>query len=327
MPKRVLFHGASCPFEEFSAALIGTGGDPNSELGAFTSELICVADEFADTAAALKGGEGAIMAVITDDFTPENARHVFSHDEFYGEGVDPDEDRACFKELRQDFLEEGVSFLEFEGGEDPYTVIIDLSVIDSVHVLTREQVKVLKAQEESGVRLTITNFHEVISMQEQSASIVVSDEERAELAEALYEAYDFGEDWMVTDTGHFDTNSAERWERVVYLTSLDDELGQTVRTSFHVDFSPEGVPIGTAAYFVDTGNEFGECKTAETLWEMLEDIPIDENDKTEKKFLSFEVGTGKYDIWHWFEDQLGVSVAELLHGVSGVASKEQELAL
>ena len=39
------------------------------------------------------------------------------------------------------------------------------------------------------------------------------------------------------------------------------------------------------------------------LWEQLGEIPVDVDDKIEQQFLNFEIGTDKFDIWHWFEDQ------------------------
>jgi hypothetical protein len=45
-------------------------------------------------------------------------------------------------------------------------------------------------------------------------------------------------------------------------------------------------------------------------WIELADVPVDEDDNTESEFKHFPVGTSKFDIWHWFEDEFDVSVAE-----------------
>lgn len=51
---------------------------------------------------------------------------------------------------------------------------------------------------------------------------------------------------------------------------------------------------------------------AEKVWSKLEDIPIDKDEQIEIKFMDFEVGTHREDIWHWFEDYYDVSVASLM---------------
>jgi len=39
------------------------------------------------------------------------------------------------------------------------------------------------------------------------------------------------------------------------------------------------------------------------LWESLGDISVDENEEIEQPFLDFEIGTNKYYIWKWFDEQ------------------------
>lgn len=51
------------------------------------------------------------------------------------------------------------------------------------------------------------------------------------------------------------------------------------------------------------------------LWDVLGDIPVNEDDELEKDFdtntgLIFESGTDKFEIWHWFEEYFNLSVAE-----------------
>jgi len=46
------------------------------------------------------------------------------------------------------------------------------------------------------------------------------------------------------------------------------------------------------------------------LWQELGDIPTNKNDEIEKRFLHFDIGTHREEIWHWFEDEFNLSVAE-----------------
>ncbi len=54
-------------------------------------------------------------------------------------------------------------------------------------------------------------------------------------------------------------------------------------------------------------------KEIRDLWEQLGDVAIDNDEKIEEKFITFPPGTPREDIWHWFEDYLGVSIAELMY--------------
>tara|TARA_R100001530_G_C4173008_1_gene117222 strand:+ start:107 stop:313 length:207 start_codon:yes stop_codon:yes gene_type:complete len=50
------------------------------------------------------------------------------------------------------------------------------------------------------------------------------------------------------------------------------------------------------------------------LWAVLGNIPVNEDDEIEEAFVTddgyiFDVGTEKFDIWHWFEDRFDISVA------------------
>ena len=50
------------------------------------------------------------------------------------------------------------------------------------------------------------------------------------------------------------------------------------------------------------------------LWKRLGDIPVNDNDETEEVFLHFGIGTDRQEIWHWFEEEFKVSVADDLMG-------------
>lgn len=43
-------------------------------------------------------------------------------------------------------------------------------------------------------------------------------------------------------------------------------------------------------------------------WHSLEDVPINKNEEIETDWHIFEQGTHREEIWHWFEEEFGVSV-------------------
>ena len=49
---------------------------------------------------------------------------------------------------------------------------------------------------------------------------------------------------------------------------------------------------------------------AKKLWAELGDIPIDENELIEIAWRYFSIGTDRMQIWHWFEDYYGISIAK-----------------
>lgn len=55
-----------------------------------------------------------------------------------------------------------------------------------------------------------------------------------------------------------------------------------------------------------------KLETAKRLWEILGDVPCDEENDSEieEPFQHFPIGTDKMEIWHWFEEEFNLSVAE-----------------
>lgn len=50
---------------------------------------------------------------------------------------------------------------------------------------------------------------------------------------------------------------------------------------------------------------------AKKLWEKFEDVPVNpDTEEIEIPWFGFLPGTYREDIWHWFEDQFFISVAE-----------------
>jgi len=57
-------------------------------------------------------------------------------------------------------------------------------------------------------------------------------------------------------------------------------------------------------------SDMSELEQAKFLWEKLGDIPTNEDDEIEERFLHFDKGTDKFEIWHWFEENFDLSVAK-----------------
>lgn len=43
-----------------------------------------------------------------------------------------------------------------------------------------------------------------------------------------------------------------------------------------------------------------------SLWEELGNIPINEDEEIEQRFLIFPIGTCRMEIWHWFENTFDI---------------------
>jgi len=54
---------------------------------------------------------------------------------------------------------------------------------------------------------------------------------------------------------------------------------------------------------------------ANSLWQEFGDIPVDGDDQLDAPFLHFDKGEDKESVWHWFEFEFGLSVAEDLMGM------------
>ena len=55
-------------------------------------------------------------------------------------------------------------------------------------------------------------------------------------------------------------------------------------------------------------------KQARQQWSQLSDVPCDDDDCIEQSFLHFEVGTNKFTICQWFEEEYNCSVVDHLIG-------------
>lgn len=54
---------------------------------------------------------------------------------------------------------------------------------------------------------------------------------------------------------------------------------------------------------------------AKVLWSVFGDVPVDEDDYIEERFLHFDIGTDRFDIWLWFESYFDLSVMYDLMGM------------
>jgi hypothetical protein len=71
-------------------------------------------------------------------------------------------------------------------------------------------------------------------------------------------------------------------------------------------------------YLFETNNVSSEetyKAVAKSLWVEFSDTPTNEDDELDADFLHFKKGQDRHDVWHWFESQFDVSVAEDLMGL------------
>lgn len=62
----------------------------------------------------------------------------------------------------------------------------------------------------------------------------------------------------------------------------------------------------------------GDLTQARELWAQLGDVAVNEDDELESPFLHFDIGTNKFDVWHYFEQRFDCSVVEDLMGSKNV---------
>lgn len=54
-------------------------------------------------------------------------------------------------------------------------------------------------------------------------------------------------------------------------------------------------------------------KALEHLWDKLTDVPLNEDEELEKRYLHFPIGTEKEEIWYWFDQKHSKGVYYLLY--------------
>ncbi len=64
-------------------------------------------------------------------------------------------------------------------------------------------------------------------------------------------------------------------------------------------------------------------KDYEELWSAFGDVPINDDDEIEQEFLWFPIGTDRFDVWHWFDENYPGGVATLT-GIVYIISKQEK---
>lgn len=108
---------------------------------------------------------------------------------------------------------------------------------------------------------------------------------------------------------HWDNQEDERFngERVFVDSQGFTWLESEITLASERDFSPDEKLRGP-----ETALEREHVRNVERLWEALGQVPISDEDELEQTFLSFLEGTPKEEVWTYFEEELGVSVAYLM---------------
>ena len=62
------------------------------------------------------------------------------------------------------------------------------------------------------------------------------------------------------------------------------------------------------------GNDIYCLEVAKSCWDKLGDVSVNEDDEIDEDFnvlnTTFDKGTDKFEIWHWFEETFNLSVAK-----------------
>lgn len=126
---------------------------------------------------------------------------------------------------------------------------------------------------------------------------------------------------IVTETITYTWKKFEPGELVIknklYYSTLDPEAVYKVLecTPPPRPFLPSTVKLQGVDHTVSA--HLIEPATPQYLWDTLGDVPIDDCGHIKEQFLHFKPGTNRYEIWRWFEDELGVSVHDLMYpGIS-----------
>lgn len=90
------------------------------------------------------------------------------------------------------------------------------------------------------------------------------------------------------------------------------EAGEVVGQSYNID-PKTGKETGHHFVGHELTERIKDCPKDvlyKFLWDLLGDVPVNDDGEIEVKYLDFEVGTDREDIWHWFEEVFDISVAE-----------------
>lgn len=143
---RIGFHGTAQKIHAFTTAAMGRGGDLNTGLGLFTTEIPENAAEYAQNAAELGEGEHEHVYVLAIP-----CRKPYSNidrDDFYGRDEDGNQvaDKESFVALRKNLISEGYDLVEYEGSEDVIAVCLEPEKAIMLAELTADQALQLREQ-------------------------------------------------------------------------------------------------------------------------------------------------------------------------------------
>lgn len=138
------FHGSCQRLDRFCESKVGQGGDPNSVLGVFLTELVDSAIEYALYD---KGDEGYVHVVIAPS---KKSLIIESHSDFFGYDMPSEEARAHFINLRERLIREGYDHILLDGFEDPISVALHPQQTKIIARLTPEEAEPLEALEMEG---------------------------------------------------------------------------------------------------------------------------------------------------------------------------------
>lgn len=98
---------------------------------------------------------------------------------------------------------------------------------------------------------------------------------------------------------------------VVHDFWIDMESGVRTDDWFDIKKAEKVIREANRAVFAVPG---AKRRLAEDLWQSLGDVPINDDDEIVEPWKQFPAGTDRFEIWHWFEDTFGLSVArDLMH--------------
>ncbi|ACS43669.1 hypothetical protein [Methylorubrum extorquens] len=158
---RIVFHGTSDAFDAFDLGRCGRGGDANSHLGVHLAEEARVAAEYAEAAAARRGGEAQVLlvrAVTASPFAGFDYYAFFGYGHDGGSVIGPEE----FARRRLELIAQGYDSVDYQDGEQTICVSLDPTLLDIVAVLTPaeaaevgERIEALPDLEDDRARLGI----------------------------------------------------------------------------------------------------------------------------------------------------------------------------
>ena len=132
---RIVFHGTSDAFDAFDLGRCGRGGDANSHLGVHLAEEAREAAEYAEAAAARRGGEAQVLvvrAVAANPFAGFDYHAFFGYGHDGGSVIGPEE----FARRRLELIAQGYDSVDYQDGEQTICVSLDPTLLGIVAVLT-----------------------------------------------------------------------------------------------------------------------------------------------------------------------------------------------